>query len=64
VSARIASEWERHYSRPEADGGIIWFSRPVFDRADYYTMLIAARVLDASALVEPGNQASGLPARG
>ena len=51
MSARIPSEWERHRTYPEPDGGILWFRRPVFDRADHYTMLIAIRALGACALL-------------
>ncbi len=36
---------ERHRSTPEPDGGIVWWSRPVFDRWAWWTMIGAVNAL-------------------
>ena len=45
MSAIVASEWERHRSYPEPDGGIVWFPQPVFDVVAYYRMKATADAL-------------------
>jgi hypothetical protein len=41
----VQSEWERHASVPEPDGGIVWFRRPIFGRSEHWQMKAAARKL-------------------
>jgi hypothetical protein len=49
------SQWERHRSYPEPDGGVVWFPHPVFDRRDFYTMKGATSGLATlTAPPEPG----------
>ena len=38
--------FERHRLRPNQAGGVDYFKRPVFSRADWYTMLGAVHALE------------------